>query len=196
MPRYDNEADSMVHLLDGLSGKIDGSIERMEALGQKAIVASADLPKDMAPHTQEEVTKHTGIMFGDEVNDLFVAVTLPEGWQKRGTDHSMHSELVDNQGRVRAGIFYKAAFYDRRADMHFCTFYSARVKYTDDGHDGAEVVTADGKTLKSFPKKGDEPSWDTRDRAALWLDEHYPDHRSVWAYWGTADAGETAEPSA
>lgn len=44
-------------------------------------------------------------------------VELPDGWKKVGTNHDMHSDLVDETGKVRASIFYKAAFYDRRADM-------------------------------------------------------------------------------
>jgi hypothetical protein len=40
---------------------------------------------------------------------------LPDGWQKRATDHDMWSELVDADGVVVASMFYKAAFYDRRA---------------------------------------------------------------------------------
>ncbi len=51
-------------------------------------------------------------------DDLFVDVTLPPGWAVVPTDHHMWSELRDEKGRKRAGIFYKAAFYDRGAHVH------------------------------------------------------------------------------
>lgn len=183
MPRYDNELDGLSLLMDGLVGKSDGSIERMEAQGQQALVASADLPLDMGNVTREEVTEHTGIVFGEPVNDLFVSVTLPEGWEKRATDHSMHSNLVDDKGRTRGGIFYKAAFYDRSANLHFRRFYTAENRWTGAGSDGAEVKNADGNVLKFFPPLEDEKSWDNQARAQAWLDEQYPDNNSVWAYW-------------
>jgi len=58
-----------------------------------------------------------GIVFGEKVDDLFTSVTLPEGWHKEATEHAMWSKLIDDQGRERASIFYKAAFYDRSAFM-------------------------------------------------------------------------------
>jgi hypothetical protein len=52
-----------------------------------------------------------------EDDPLFRRVRLPEGWGFRYTDHSMWTDLVDDNGKKRAGIFYKAAFYDRRASI-------------------------------------------------------------------------------
>ena len=43
---------------------------------------------------------------------------MPNGWKKQATDHSMWSELIDDKGKVRATIFYKAAFYDQRAFLN------------------------------------------------------------------------------
>src|SRR6185436_8068032 len=47
--------------------------------------------------------------------------------KKIATDHSMYTDLVDDKGRVRASIFYKAAFYDRKADISFKRRFSIRV---------------------------------------------------------------------
>ena len=44
--------------------------------------------------------------------------TLPPGWSRQGSDHAMWAHLLDEHGRQRVGIFYKAAFYDRSAHMH------------------------------------------------------------------------------
>ena len=186
MPRYDNESDGMSHLLNTMAGE-KHSIENMEADGQRAMVNSADLPIDMRA-TQEEVTQNTGIKFGEAVNDLFIAAELPEGWEKKATDHSMHSDLVDQHGRKRAGIFYKAAFYDRSAHMYFNQFYGTVADYEkapDFGVKGCDVKDANGKIMKHFDAKdGDSYSNDAQSRATSWLDKRYPDWRDPWAYWG------------
>lgn len=90
-----------------------GGIEAQEAQGQRQLVASEQLP---AKGDWEALAK-LGVKRGEHVDgdDMFVHAELPVGWQKRATDHSMWSELVDADGKVRASIFYKAAFYDRDA---------------------------------------------------------------------------------
>lgn len=52
-----------------------------------------------------------------EDDSLFREVELPPGWRKVPTEHYMHTNLVDDLGRKRAGIFYKPEFYDRRAHL-------------------------------------------------------------------------------
>lgn len=94
-----------------------GHIEAQEARGQQELVASTDLPSDT--RGTDEAFIALGFSFGEpHAHDpLFRPTTLPQGWTKTGTDHSMHSVIRDEQGRDRVGVFYKAAFYDRRADM-------------------------------------------------------------------------------
>jgi hypothetical protein len=100
-----------------LAASTPGGIEAQEARGQLDFVASETLPKEMLHGCTREKLEEMGIRFGDDVDDLFVSVELPDGWEKRPTDHSMWSELVDDKGVVRANIFYKAAFYDRNAHI-------------------------------------------------------------------------------
>lgn len=92
-------------------------IERQEAQGQRELVHSALLPVDGSDHPDMQAM---GIEWGEPANGdpLFRHAKLPAGWSKRATDHSMWSEIVDETGKKRASIFYKAAFYDRRADIH------------------------------------------------------------------------------
>ena len=104
-----------------------GGIEAQEAKGQRDFLASTILPKKCAGCSREQL-EAIGIEFGEDVDDLFVQVTLPSGWIKTATDHSMHSELRDEKGRIRAGIFYKAAFYDRRADIHLWPRFTCGVE--------------------------------------------------------------------
>lgn len=103
--------------LDALvTGDAPGAIERQEKRGQTTFVKSLVLPIKCIGCSHEQL-EELGITFGDPVDDLFIEAELPDGWEKRATDHSMWSELVDDEGHVRANIFYKAAFYDRRADI-------------------------------------------------------------------------------
>ncbi len=98
-----------------LMGGNPGGIEAQEARGQQQLVESDVLPTEVRGNKAE--LEAAGVVFGDPVpgDPLFCSVQLPAGWQKQPTDHAMWSDLVDDQGRKRAGIFYKAAFYDRKA---------------------------------------------------------------------------------
>lgn len=105
-----------------LAATTPGGIEAQEAAGQAALVASDTLPTDLGwgDHIRDRaILEAAGVQFlGVCENDpLFQRVILPAGWKKVPTDHSMWSKLVDETGRERAAIFYKAAFYDRKAHM-------------------------------------------------------------------------------
>jgi hypothetical protein len=86
-------------------------IERQKKQGQGAFVTSLVLPKK----GEWEPLLLAGVKKGAEVDDLFVQATLPKGWSKERSDHSMWSYLKDDRALVRASVFYKAAFYDRDA---------------------------------------------------------------------------------
>lgn len=101
-----------------LAASVPGGIEAQEAEGQSKFVMSDCLPKEMLRGTTREKLENLGIKFGADVDDIFVSCTLPKGWSKKATDHSMWSKLIDDKGKVIASIFYKAAFYDRSA--HIC----------------------------------------------------------------------------
>lgn len=92
------------------------AIEAQESRGQKALLASAQLPtRGLDPAKCEEL----GIIIGEKVDDLFTTVQLPEGIVKEGSDHAMWSYLKDKDGNEIASMFYKAAFYDRDAFITF-----------------------------------------------------------------------------
>ena len=95
------------------------AIEESEAEGQRQLVVSESIPTEMQEELKE-VLEAAGAILGEPYKDdpLFLPVQLPEGWKKRPTDHNMWSELVDEAGEVVADIFYKAAFYDRRASIN------------------------------------------------------------------------------
>jgi hypothetical protein len=111
------QRDPLLHLLGAMSQGTSGYIEGMEKSGQQQLVNSALLP---TKGSDDPEFLRLGFTFGEPVADdpMFRPATLPAGWRKAGTDHDMHSDILDTLGRKRVGVFYKAAFYDRRADMH------------------------------------------------------------------------------
>ena len=171
-----------------------GGIERQEAKGQRTFVASKTLPKECLYSTREQL-EALGIVFHEDADDLFVRVTLPQGWRKVATSHSMHSDLVDEQGRKRASIFYKAAFYDR------CAFITLNIRYRHivqpiggfevDFHDRPYigVVLDQDKVIWQTEDTASYDDWKKKDelqaRAYDWLVAHYPDWQNPLAYWDT-----------
>jgi hypothetical protein len=92
-------------------------ITDMEAAGQRQLVASQLLPTNT--YGTDAEFEAVGFVFGDPLPDdpMFRPAALPQGWSKRGSDHDMWSYVVDEHGRDRVSVFYKAAFYDRSAHM-------------------------------------------------------------------------------
>jgi hypothetical protein len=130
-----------------------GGIENQEAMGQAAMVGTRDVLPMRSP--REKLTKLGFVFLGDvDGRKLFVDVQFPAGWKKVATDHSMWSNLLDPKSRVRGTIFYKAAFYDERADMYLNSYYKVKCEHfnADDKtcsfdvctHSKTFVVNADG----------------------------------------------------
>lgn len=117
MPKDTSKADPAGHLL-GMMGGGSEYVERMEADGQAELVAGELLPTEILNAVEADL-EALGFTFGDPCEDdpLFRAVTLPAGWSMQPTDHAMWSAVVDERGIERVKVFYKAAFYDRRAHM-------------------------------------------------------------------------------
>lgn len=184
-------------MLDGdlgnfLAASQPGGIEAQEAQGQKDFVASETLPTECPREKLEEL----GFVFGEAADDIFTYVQLPEGWVKESTDHSMWSSILDDKGRKRGSIFYKAAFYDRSAHMTLDRKMSYSQVY--DHHDGyvengLQYFVTDGENvlyeteLKMFEKKYDDDYWkfDEAARAEVdkWVEQNYPDYRDPMSYW-------------
>lgn len=96
-----------------------GAIQAQEKRGQEQLVNSSQLPCDCSKEDKAKLESY-GIVFGKplENDPLFCDATLPEGWKKEGTNHDMWSSIVDDKGKKCASIFYKAAFYDRKAALY------------------------------------------------------------------------------
>lgn len=101
-----------------VAGNPSDAIVASEKAGQRSFVGSDTLPTEMHGNARAEL-EAAGVKFGEVVNGdpLFQYVELPSGWKKQGTSHDMWSTLFDETGKEVAQIFYKAAFYDRRAHL-------------------------------------------------------------------------------
>lgn len=186
----DFDSDAMEVFFDVLSGKSpDKAIRDQESRGQRNFVNSETLPKEINYGELEQFEK-MGIVFHEDADDLFVYVTLPEGWSKIPTSHSMWSKLTDEFGRERASIFYKAAFYDRSAFMNISRRFNLSVyKEFEDGLrrwvalDGEEVIFVSDP----FNFDDDIPSYEESKilsgEAELWMNSNYPNWRDPMAYW-------------
>lgn len=168
------------------------SIQHQEAQGQASLINSETLPIEMESSDKATLEK-AGVKFGKKVvgDNLFQYVQLPAGWKKVPTNHSMWSKLVDDKGRERASIFYKAAFYDREA--HLSTSRRYNINYDYDRMEKENVIvnniTDCGKIIHTTEPKpiGTRPRWTVKDEAhalgVLWLDTNFPDWRDSSAYW-------------
>lgn len=146
----------MLHLLGAMSDGNSAYIEGMEADGQRQLVASELLPNEVL-HSTDADLEAMGIQLGEPVagDALFRHATLPAGWRREGGNHAMWSYLVDEHGRRRAQIFYKAAFYDRSAHISVTSV----IGY-------AWAVVNDDQPLVL------DDTWATREAVLAALDEH------------------------
>lgn len=181
-------------------GGSSGAIEAQEARGQRELAQSNQLPRigllvgytnyGEPPEGTPELLpawKAIGVSLVALGSDkLFADVALPKGWKIKPTSHSMWSDLVDAKGRKRAGIFYKAAFYDRGAHMSLNRRYGVGGDYGKDDTYAATVTDGGTKaifTTKAVPGRDYEATEAVRREAAAWLAENYPRADDVLAYW-------------
>jgi hypothetical protein len=123
-----------------------GGIERQEASGQRALVRSQEIPIKLG--SPKELFEKLGFKFGRTVDKLFQEAELPKGWTKvPSPSHSSYSYVLDDKGRARWMMYYKAAFYDRCADG-----YSLQRRY---------VVRAQQNYDQNHDRKrdGETPIW-------------------------------------
>jgi hypothetical protein len=81
-----------------------------------AVAASTQLPIE---GSEDPAWARMGITFGGKTDDLFRESTLPAGWKKDSAGSDPRGMgIYDAGNRKRGTIFYKAAFYDRKANMY------------------------------------------------------------------------------
>jgi len=170
---------------------VDEAIDLQEKSAQRRACNSSRLPlrgtEDRTPW------ESLGIEFSEVKDALFVDVTLPDGWKFVATDHAMHSNLCDEQGRIRAKMFYKGAIYDQDASIYICN----RFRINNDASAGKESSSIKGivedfgtpeprtvfmtRAPKTDKYYGDRE--EIKAKCEAWLDERHPDWRNPAAYW-------------
>ena len=179
-------------LMMGIFGGDGSGIRAQERKGQGQLVESGVLPSRCMD--DRSIYEKMGIVFGEPVDGdpVFVNVTLPAGWKKQRTDHSMWSDLLDDKGRKRAGIFYKAAFYDRSAHMRaecrygMSSFHDFCEKEVD-GVKHTRTVALDGEEIVFSSEWVEDKGYGTNraneEVVGAWLDENKPGWKDPSAYW-------------
>lgn len=173
----------LVFLAEAMCKGGSEAIEALEARGQKQLVVSDVLPVKWL-HGPMSCLGQAGVVFGEICADdpLFQEVTLPKGWSKKATDHAMWSKLLDDKGRERASIFYKAAFYDRGAHISPTCRFSVSAYHVD----GKAVVFDGGNIIHEIPIEGDG-GYDEKQVAETncrsWLISKYPKWQDPSQYW-------------
>lgn len=186
--------DPMLHLMSAMlaGNSLNDAILAQEAQGQTEVVHSDQIPLD-GPNDGALIELGFELSL-PQSDPLFRPCKFPDGWTKRPTDHSMYTEVLDEQGRVRGLIGYKAAFYDRWANFRLNTRYTISTNYCDStGKPVSYAFTHVQPVVKDCDKiihsgkiipmadYGDEAV--EREVMIKWLDENFPDHNSVKAYW-------------
>jgi hypothetical protein len=98
-------------LAAAMGGGAERAFDEAQRAGQGELVAARAenvLSLPTALRDPRELFEAMGLVFGETPKDdpMFTPTTVPEGWS-----------VVDDRGRPRASIFYKAAFWDREAFM-------------------------------------------------------------------------------
>ena len=116
VPENTTNRDSLLHLAGLVLEGQSNYIENMEAEGQRQLVDSDRIPVEGPADALIEL----GFTLGDvdPADPLFRSCTLPEGWTRAATEHAMNSTINDERGVERIEVFYKAAFYDRKASFY------------------------------------------------------------------------------
>jgi len=121
---------------------------------------------------------------------VFQYATLPAGWRKQPTDHSMWSDLLDDKGRKRASIFYKAAFYDRSARLNVVHRFGIRKDWENEANIAMRVEDCGRIVFEApvVPEPKDYAARDAREKEQIaiceaWLNERYPQWRDASEHW-------------
>ena len=180
--------------LDVLGGMSTGqAIENQEKQGQKDACRTQALPIK-GTLDKRETWEAMGFVFGSQADDLFVSVTMPDGWELKPTSHSMWSDLLDDKGSKRASMFYKAAFYDMDAFINLSCRFSVQGYDTKDCDPKTlirvsvyDATKPEAISVTEYDCADGEKQYERREElieeAREWLTETYPDWRNALAYW-------------
>jgi hypothetical protein len=208
---------AVLHSVIGLDPS--AAVISQEKQGQKQFIASLQMPtrlsdRQLGNTTAIDVYEKLGFTFiagskGEALkhtkgDHLFIDVILPEGWKKQATDHDMWSMVYDQHGRKRLSVFYKAASYDRRAEVSverrfshgYDNVYPEGTDWRDHSYDQRKKLPIYGfikdgeniifKTVEIEPATEENSYKVQRDMEAIainWLQSNFPYWQDPFAYW-------------
>ena len=147
--------DPLMHVLGGMEEKRPGEyIERLERIGGDQMAASEVLPTDGL----DTLPAEWGIVRGQKADDLFTEVTLPAGWRKVRTEHSMLSAAERlTTVLLAAGLGSNLGIHRDADDL-----LTADADLAQDIEDGAALrrlreALPEGGTLSLYQHLGDTP---------------------------------------
>lgn len=176
-----------------------GGIEAQEKRGQQQLLESALMPRIQMEYGELDSRtslERLGFVILGEADDLFYNTQLPAGWKRQGTSHSMHSNVLDAEGRERVNIFYKAAFYDRRAHLWVVGRYKPsyepvngwdNIDYKAEANPWVALASDGGREIWRSEVLHLSASSDASKVAREWLDSHFPQWQDPFAYWDDAE---------
>ncbi len=174
-----------------LAAMLPGGIEAQEAHGQRIFVQSETMPKDGGMGIDSRpLLEQINIKVLGDYDDIFYSVELPAGWHKEPTEHPMWNKLIDDKGRERASIFYKAAFYDRNAHMRLKGRFRAgfevvggweNYRFNNPNTRYFGAVYDDNKIIWRSDESDDNEI--VTKLAIAKVAEMYPDYKNTAAYW-------------
>lgn len=200
-------AEMIGFLGDSMTGGTDYAAERNGKHKQALAAASNKLPRRV-DRDDRLVYEALGFEFGDATDKLFMAVSFPDGWGTKPTDHYMYTHIVDERGRRRGQYFYKPDFWDQdaslwgaerrfRCEKDYDTYCSSDRTRRDEVvfrvlDQGREIYRT--KVYAMDPLDG-EKTWETSERtekaalddAIAWLKARFPEHENPLAYWSLPD---------
>jgi hypothetical protein len=170
--RRNPDMADVMKVIPGIGGRDGGAaILASEAMGQRQLLQSLVLPAEIRDYSipqpdgasergnSRKLLESWGFEFGKRVggDTLFQYAKLPAGWAKKGSNHDMWTSIVDERGRERCSIFYKAAHYDRNAFLNVSSRYSVEVEVQGQKRRGvvkeADVVLFEGPWLEDTPEQ-------------------------------------------
>ena len=127
----DKNIDEIIHLLPGILYRRK-LMEQAELKKEQEILLS----KRMTPDKSE--WEKLGYSFNDNNRNGFLCnAVLPEGWTIKPTEDKKTTHIVDENGNIRASMYYDASVYTRAASMKLLNKYDIceeKTNVSDEGY--------------------------------------------------------------
>lgn len=125
---------------------------------------------------------------------LYFDAELPAGWHIKATDNIWWSEVIDNKGRKRAGVYCKEMCGTGDTFIKFFARYDFYANFNEQDKENMSWVVTDNatelvvfETEKMSTDSNERDYWVLRDKLTGqcldFLAKNYPNHEDINAYW-------------